>query len=244
MPGATTSILRSLRDHGLFWDGEVLQQSQRHNAYQAAVDRLIADGRAYRCRCSRADISAMGGVYDGRCRSLHLGPEVDSAVRLNVSDMPPVSVEDAIQSPLHCDLDTGSGDFVIKRRDGLFAYQLAVVLDDAYQGITDVIRGSDLYDSTPRQIALQRHLMLKTPGYAHLPVLCNAEGQKLSKQTHAAPVEAKQAVENLRLALRFLAQPDPPCSCRNIDAVLKWAVTHWSLDAIPKTMAIPAHSLS
>jgi glutamyl-Q tRNA(Asp) synthetase len=243
VPGAADAILAALRDHGLQWHGDVLWQSTRTPDYQHTVDMLLAEGRAYRCDCSRKDVANMGGIYDGRCRDRKLGPDSNAAVRLNVSDLPAIQVQDAVQPDLRCDLAREVGDFVILRRDGLFAYQLAVVVDDADQGITRIVRGSDLYDSTPKQIALQHVLGLPQPDYAHIPVIENDLGQKLSKQSHAPALEANRALENLELALRFLGQPLPVQKPADTDALLRWAVEHWDLSSIPRRSGIPASRL-
>lgn len=239
--GAAQQILDSLQAHGLQWDGEVLWQSQRHAAYAAAIDDLLARDLAFRCDCTRAQLQAAGGVYRGRCRERQLDTDTPAAIRVKVDGNTRVRVDDAIQSPLEQDIAAEVGDFTILRKDGLYAYQLAVVLDDAWQGITHVVRGSDLYDSTPRQVYLQRLLGLVTPHYAHIPVITNSEGQKLSKQNLAPPVDDAAAVENLQLALRFLGQPSP--ATRDISTLLTEAAANWRLGAIATTEGIPESSL-
>ena len=243
IPGAAEQILHSLKVHGLRWDGPVMWQSERHAVYEETVQQLLAEGRAFRCDCSRSMLQAEGGVYRGRCRDRNLGEDSESAVRVKVEADSQVLIDDAIQTPLSQDVAAEVGDFVIRRRDGLYAYQLAVVLDDALQGITHVLRGSDLYDSTPRQVYLQRLLDLPTPRYAHIPVIVNAEGQKLSKQTHAPPVKDADAVESLRLALRFLGQSEPPSSCNTVEMLLRAATDVWDLSAVPRRVGIPESSL-
>jgi len=243
VPGAAEAILAALRDHGLQWDGDVLWQSTRTPVYQRTVEALLDNGRAYRCDCSRKDVANMGGIYDGRCRHRKLGPDSSAAVRLNVAELPAIQVQDAVQPDLHCKLAREVGDFVILRRDGLFAYQLAVVVDDDCQGITRVVRGSDLFDSTPKQIALQQVLGLPQPDYAHIPVIENDAGQKLSKQSHAPALDANRALENLELALRFLGQALPGERVADTDALLRWAVAHWDLSSVPRCSGIPASSL-
>ncbi|MCY4427503.1 MAG: tRNA glutamyl-Q(34) synthetase GluQRS [Halieaceae bacterium] len=234
--GAAQAILDSLREHGLNWDGPVLWQSGRHTAYGAVVDRLLAQGIAFRCDCSRQMLAASGGIYSGRCRDRKLSAGRSHAVRLRSNDTARLCIEDTIQAPLSQTLATSTGDFVIRRRDGLYAYQLAVVLDDAEQQITHVVRGSDLYDSTPRQVYLQQLLNLPTPIYSHIPVLCNKEGQKLSKQTHAPALDNADALSNLRLALKFLNQPVP--AVRRVDAMLQAATRDWRPERIARRMSI------
>ena len=242
-PEAARQILDSLVAHGLVWDGDVLWQSRRHDAYGAVVDRLLSSGGAFRCDCTRAQLKNQGNVYRGRCRQRRIAPNVATAVRVRVNGSTRIRVEDRIQPPQEQDLAESVGDFIIRRKDGLFAYQLAVVLDDAWQGVTEVVRGFDLYDSTPRQVYLQRLLGLPTPRYAHIPVITNALGQKLSKQNRAPPIDDTRAVDNLRLALRFLGQPPPLPACRHVETVIEAAITNWSLDAITRAEGIPETSL-
>lgn len=232
-PGAAAAILQCLHAHGLDWDGEVLYQSTRAEAYRAAVTRLIDSGAAFYCTCSRARLALAGGIYPGHCRGCRRPPAEPWAVRLQVDDET-VGFEDAIQGPLRQALGREVGDFVIFRKEGLAAYQLAVVVDDATQGVTHVVRGSDLLDSTPRQILLQHRLGLATPHYAHVPVILNADGQKLSKQTLAAPLDADDIGANLRAALDFLGQPPPPAERLQPPALLEWATAHWDRARIPR----------
>ena len=230
--GADQAILDSLRDHGLHWDGPVLRQSGRLAAYREVVERLLAEGKAFHCNCSRQMVAATGNVYSGRCRHRNLGAGRHHAVRLRVADDARLRIEDGIQEPLSQSLKTAVGDFVIRRRDGLFAYQLAVVVDDAEQQVTHVVRGSDLYDSTPRQVYLQRVLQLATPRYRHLPLLCDSEGNKLSKQNLAPGLKRNEALSNLRLALEFLNQAPP--RCRSVAALLQAATERWQPARIPR----------
>ena len=232
VPGAADEILRTLESLGLEWDGEVAWQDTRRGRYEEALQVLAQRGFVYRCRCSRREIadSALRGiegvVYPGTCRDRHLGADVEGADRFRV---PPgdVAFNDRLRGELRQDVARDIGDFVVKRRDGLHAYQLAVVVDDADQGITDVVRGADLLWSTPRQVLLQRALGFLTPRYLHVPVLTNAAGEKLSKQTLAPPV-ARGDVAALRNALAFLHQPLPDAgSAREIlDSAKKTWVSH------------------
>ena len=212
VPGAADAILRTLEAMGLAWDGEVVRQSERVELYEAALERLRAGGYVYRCRCSRREIADSGlvglegAIYPGTCRRLALPPGGGLAERM-IAPAEPVTFVDRAIGTVSQNVARDIGDFVVKRRDGLHAYQLAVVVDDALQGVTDVVRGADLLWSTPRQIALQRALGHATPRYLHFPVVTNEAGEKLSKQTGAEPIDAGNAPELLRHALRFLGQP-------------------------------------
>jgi glutamyl-Q tRNA(Asp) synthetase len=212
VPGAATEILRTLEAMGLLWDGEVVWQSRRIDHYERALERLRAGGHTYRCGCTRKEIADSGimglegAIYPGTCRRLGLPAAPGLAERMLAPAQPVTFVDRAIGT-VSQDVARDIGDFVVKRRDGLHAYQLAVVVDDAEQGVTDVVRGADLLWSTPRQILLQRALGFPTPRYLHFPVVANAVGEKLSKQTGAAPIEASDAPRLLREALRFLGQP-------------------------------------
>ncbi len=233
---SANSIINSLAAHGLHWDGDILWQSQRHHAYQQTLDELLAHNQAYRCDCSRSQLTGTGGVYPGHCRHRPSPPHRDYAIRLHTDDRV-IRFDDLIQQRCQQSLADSVGDFVIFRKDQLFAYQLAVVIDDADQGVTHVIRGCDLLDSTPRQIFLQQQLGLSTPVYGHFPVISNDKGQKLSKQTHAPALDNHQAGDNLLYALRFLQQPPPP-DTHSVTAILDWAIAHWSIHRIPRQHSI------
>ncbi|QWF15260.1 tRNA glutamyl-Q(34) synthetase GluQRS [Lysobacter capsici] len=216
VPGAAERQLRALAAFGLDSDETVVRQSQRHALYQHALDRLIDQGRAFVCRCSRSDLAAVGGIHR-RCvtsAAEHKSAAPQAAIRLRVNDGDIVAFNDAIQGPRAQDLAREVGDFVLRRADGYWAYQLAVVVDDADQGITDVVRGADLLDSTGRQILLQRALGLPTPAYAHLPLLLDAHGRKLSKSDAARPLDPADPLPALRAAWRALGQ-----STQALDAV-------------------------
>jgi glutamyl-Q tRNA(Asp) synthetase len=243
-PGAARAILSSLHSHGLHWDGPVLWQSERLPAYTRVVDSLLEQGLAFRCDCSRRQLASEGGVYRGRCRERQLSADIPSAVRLRVEGDCLIRVQDCLQQPLEQALDREVGDFIIRRKDSLFAYQLAVVLDDAEQGVTHVLRGSDLYDSTPRQIYLQRTLGLHQPTYTHIPVITNSQGHKLSKQTHAPALDSAQAARHLRMALKFLCQQPPPVSCNTVPEILEHALEHWHCKLIPATLGVPESCLA
>jgi glutamyl-Q tRNA(Asp) synthetase len=250
-PGAAAGILRALEALGLRWDGAVVRQSERGAAYAAALAALDRDGATYPCACSRREIGdaalagAEGGrVYPGTCRNGLPAGRVARATRVRVGDTE-IEVDDALQGRLRQRLAGEVGDFVLRRADGPFAYQLAVVVDDAAQGITDVVRGADLLDSTPRQILLQRLLGVPTPRYAHLPVATDAAGEKLSKQTRAAPIDLARPGAALVAALRFLGQR---ADARLADAppaeLLAVAASRWDRATIPRVRTAPVASFS
>lgn len=244
MPGAADSILRTLEHYGLHWDGEVWYQSRRHAVYEEAVQQLLARGEAFYCTCSRKDLQQLNtDTYPGTCRGCRVPPTSPAAIRLQVDDRPLI-FDDALQGHQCFNLQTDGGDFIIRRKDGLYAYHLAVVVDDAAQQITHIVRGIDLLDSTPRHLLLQQRLNLPIPHYAHLPVLVNEQGQKLSKQTFAAPVPLTDPVPWLFACLQALGQ-QPPEELRQArrDELLDWGIRHWSLDQVPRQQAIAALSL-
>ncbi|MGD9889225.1 MAG: tRNA glutamyl-Q(34) synthetase GluQRS [Halothiobacillaceae bacterium] len=217
--GADALILRQLEWYGLHWDGEVLYQSTRHEAYRAARDALLDKGLAYVCRCSRAQVrdrairfGSEGAIYPGTCRGLGLQLGQGLAVRLDtqrVQGPSAVHFVDALHGMIEHDVAADFGDFVLWRVEDMAAYHLAVVVDDAYQEITEVVRGSDLLDSTPRQILLQKALGLPTPHYAHVPLALAANGQKLSKQNRAPCLPIKTVAEDVWDALVFLGMAPP-----------------------------------
>ena len=244
VPGAADNILRTLEGFGLQWDGSVLYQSRRHAAYDAAIQRLETNDALYPCACSRREIadSSVNGVdglvYPGTCRAGLGEGRAARALRVKVNGHE-IEFADALQGPLRRKLATDYGDFVIRCADGFFAYQLAVVVDDAEQGITEVVRGADLIESTPRQIYLQRLLGLSTPGYLHLPVALNAQGEKLSKQTQAAPVDSDQPLPILYKVLRFLGQePHNDLTKGSLDDFWRWAVAHWRVEQVPRVAGV------
>ncbi len=246
VPGAAEHILATLEAFGFTWDGPVIWQSDREAAYTAVLTTLRRAGRAYPCACSRKEIADSarrpavdGGLaYPGTCRDGLPPGRAERAWRLRV-DGSETAFVDRLQGRLAQSLESDVGDFVLRRADGLFAYQLAVVVDDAAQGITDIVRGADLLASTPRQIWLQHCLGYPTPRYAHLPVAANAAGEKLSKQTLAPALAAGCAAAELVRALRFLGQPAPVELGRARPAdVWAWAGEHWQFAAIPRHRSI------
>ena len=246
VPGAADDILHTLEACGMHWDSVVIYQSARHDAYHAALLRLRVVGNVYPCSCSRREIadSAVNGiegpVYPGTCRNGDAGGKTARTLRIDTRGVC-IAFDDAVQGPIRQNLETDIGDFVLSHTDDAFAYQLAVVTDDAEQGVTDVVRGADLLDSTPRQIYLQQLLDLPTPRYLHVPVAVNATGQKLSKQTLAAAIDAQQPLPALLKALRFLGQQAPGELTRaDIDVLWQWAIANWSVARIPRQRAVSA----
>lgn len=233
--GAAEAQLATLAAFGLRHDGAIVRQSQRGALYQAALDRLLASGQAFECHCSRSALAEAGGIHR-RCVRRHRRP--DPAIRLRVPDGCGIDFEDAIFGHQHQRVDTAVGDFVLRRSDGLWAYQLAVVVDDADQSITDVVRGADLLDSTPRQILLQQALGLSTPRYAHLPLVLDAEGRKLSKSDAALPISAQAPVATLAILWQRLGQaPLPPAALHGVEAFLDTATRAFRLDRVPPQRA-------
>lgn len=237
--GAADKILRQLDQFGLHWDASVLYQSTRLEAYHAVLQQLQAEQHCYACTCTRPQVRAMGPVYNGHCR-LHPAPSHKrSAIRVK-TDAFSVTVKDKVQGDYESNIACACGDFIIRRKDGLFAYQLAVVVDDEFQGISDIIRGYDLLDSTPRQIYLQHLLHYRTPAYGHVPVLTDARGDKLSKQSFATPIDAGEAMQLTFTALNLLGQSPPALSeFADNNALLAWATQHWDIQAVPKLANIP-----
>lgn len=235
-------ILGQLDDFGLHWDGEVMVQSRRKPAYEAALASLKAASHVYACRCSRREISdsavqgVEGPVYPGTCRDRGLAGD-GLAWRVRVLDET-VAFMDGLQGPCQQNLAREIGDFILKRRDGLFAYQLAVVVDDQQQGVTHIVRGADLLASTPRQQYLQRLLGYRSCEYSHVPIAVNAAGQKLSKQTLAPAIAATEGVATLNAGLAFLGQPQ--VSAPTPTAVLDQAILNWNIRAVPRQGACPA----
>ena len=245
-PGAADAILRTLEACGMGWDGGILYQSRRSETYRAALARLDALGLVYPCGCSRKEIADSGLapdgalIYPGTCRNGLAPGKAARALRMRVGDRA-IEFEDALQGTLRQDLAAEVGDFVLQRADGLYAYQLAVVVDDAEQGITDIVRGADLLDSTPRQIYLQHLLGLPSPRYLHLPAAVNAAGEKLSKQTLAPPLDDRDPLPALLQVLDFLGQM-PPQQLRqaSLPEFWDWARSNWKAERIPRRLSLPA----
>jgi len=238
--GAAQDILDTLRSFAFCWDGTLLFQSRRDAAYRDILAQLISQNLAYPCGCSRQEISVIarmgvdGLIYPGTCRHGLATSKHARVWRLQVSNQQ-IGFTDHIQGFRCQQLADDVGDFVIRRADGLFAYQLAVVADDAMQGITRVIRGADLLDSTPRQIYLQQQLGFTTPSYAHVPVATNFHGEKLSKQTRSQPVKHRDSSAVMCRVLHFLGmQPPADLQYEPLDVLWHWAIKHWQIQQVPK----------
>ncbi|MBS0212269.1 MAG: tRNA glutamyl-Q(34) synthetase GluQRS [Proteobacteria bacterium] len=236
VPGAARQQLDTLAAFGMTSDEPVWWQSTRGDAYADALDRLLRDDRAFACACSRSDLAATNGIHRA-CVANDGAPSDASrqpAIRLRVNDGI-AGFDDAIQGRIEQDVRAAVGDFVLRRADGLWAYQLAVVVDDAAQGISHVVRGADLLDSTPRQIALQRALGLPTPTYAHLPLVRDAQGRKLSKSDAALPIDPADPLPALRRSLALLGQdPRTAAGTGGIDAALRRALGSFDPARIPR----------
>ncbi|UTH72670.1 tRNA glutamyl-Q(34) synthetase GluQRS [Chromobacterium sp. IIBBL 290-4] len=238
VPGAADSILKTLEAFGFEWDGEVAYQSRRHHLYRDALKQLIENGKAYACACTRKEIAAAakrgldGYVYPGTCRHGCPDGREGRAWRLRVNARL-TTLPDRLQGEYSQNLASDIGDFVLLRADGFWAYQLAVVVDDAEQGVSDIVRGADLLVSTPRQLAVYDALGLEPPSYCHLPVLTNGAGEKLSKQTLAPAISTGDAARQLRAALALLGH-EAPVECGSLDELWLWARQRWSLSRVPR----------
>lgn len=238
--GAADEILSILEHYGMAWDGEVIYQSQRTEAYIEALERLSHEGMIYPCGCSRKQImedsisGQYGPIYQGICRQGLSKNKQPRALRV-LTHNAAISFHDGLRGTFEQKLESEVGDFVVRRADKLFAYQLAVVIDDGAQDISEVVRGADLLDNTPRQIHLQQLLGISTPAYIHLPVAVNIQGQKLSKQSGAKSIHDVRPQQLLFAVLTFLNQKPPAelieCS---LDAFWQWAISNWRLDDVPR----------
>jgi glutamyl-Q tRNA(Asp) synthetase len=241
VPGSADRILRTLEGFGLQWDGDVIYQSQRNDVYVAALDQLQTAGLTFQCSCSRRELAGNEDAgYPGTCRNGPTRLRVVTATRFRVPPEVVVFLDDAIQGPSSfCTPELG--DIVIKRKDGIFAYQLAVIVDDASQHVTNVVRGADLLLSTAWQILLQRALSLPTPGYAHLPLVVEQSREKLGKSRHSVPVEPRHASAYLTTVLRMLNHP-PPLELENDTPaqLLAWATRHWNVVALSHVHSVTA----
>ena len=241
VPGSAGRIINDLHRLGLNPDGPVLYQSSRIVAYQDAVDNLLENGLAYPCACSRKDLPE-SGRYAGTCRNGIPPGKNPRSIRFYV-DAGVCTFSDRLQGIVSDSPAGSTGDFVIRRADGLFAYQLAVVVDDHFQGVTQVVRGADLLDSTTRQICLQKALGYVTPEYMHLPIVISADGKKLSKRELSDSVTCREPVTAVQHALQFLGQ-NPP-SGLSLNELWKWALEHWNSDQIPRVRVnLPKSDLS
>lgn len=246
-PGAADSFARMLEHYGFAWDGPILRQSARDEAYRSALELLCEERKVFPCGCTRARLEqarmGAGGerVYPGTCREGLPSGQNARSWRLRVG-ADPLTFTDRIQGPQSQRLERDVGDFVLKRADGFWAYQFAVVVDDCAQGITDVVRGADLLTSTPRQIWLQQQLNAPVPRYAHVPVAVNFAGEKLSKQTLATALPLAHAHIALAAAWRFLDQAPPDTGLISVKEFWQWAIAHWDPRRIPPRMTWPAEA--
>ncbi len=237
VPGAATTILRQLTHYGLHWDGEVLWQSQRHEAYREALAWLQAQGMSYYCTCTRSRIQQLGGFYDGHCRTAGNGPD-GAATRLRQTH-PVLHFQDALRGHIEAEPSLAREDFIIHRKDGLFAYNLAVVVDDHFQGITEIVRGADLIEPTVRQISLYQQFGWAVPGWLHLPLALNQDGNKLSKQNHAPALPEGDPRPAIVTALHALNQRvSAGWQDYALEDLLANAVKNWSLGEVPETIEI------
>lgn len=239
VPGAASGICEILTAFGLQWDGPVLYQSRRRAAYRDAAQKLKALDLAFDCACTRREAQSgpaglEGPIYPGTCRDGIRSGREPRSVRMRV-DSVMISFVDAIQGMYAQDVGREVGDFVIRRADGITAYQLATVLDDAFQGVSEIVRGADLLSSTPRQILLQRQLSLPQPRYAHVPVLVDRHGEKLSKSTGALALDVERKPVQFWECLTYLGQ-QPPDSLRDASLMRlhRWAADNWQIQRVPR----------
>ena len=238
--GASEDILETLQAYGLQWDGEVIYQHQQNEYYEAVLKELSECNLCYACCCTRKMIKQQGGYYQGQCRDNN-NAIIGNALRINLLSVinKTTHFEDKLQGRVVLDPTQIDDDFIIKRKDGLYAYNLAVVVDDIQQGITEVVRGADLISTTGKQISLYQLLNADIPNYVHLPLAVTEPGFKLSKQNHAVAVNKQDPIPTLKRVLAFLGHPVPENIALNTCSdILKWAAEHWSLDNVPKQLEI------
>lgn len=237
---ADTDILNTLEAFGFEWHDEIIYQSKQTEYYKQVLDQLFSQSLIFPCICSRKQLAETNSkIYPGTCRQRHLPERKQHALRILAKDVS-INFVDKVMGQQSQNIKTQCGDFIIQRRDGLFAYQLAVVADDALQGITEVVRGADLLASTARQIYLQQCLQYTTPVYCHLPLVVDANGAKISKSEGAARVTVKDKQKLLVAALAFLGQQPPEdLNKSNIADIWQWAINHWRLDRVPQQLNLP-----
>jgi glutamyl-Q tRNA(Asp) synthetase len=235
--GASTEILSTLENYGLHWDEDVLYQSQQSDLYLEVLSLLAQQKLSYHCACTRAQIKIDGGIYQGHCRTLSLAAS-NNAIRV-INSSATSQYHDLIQGEVSCDKKLAGEDFIVRRKDGLFAYQLAVVVDDIYQGISHIIRGCDLLEPTARQLSFYQILNQQAPKFGHFPLAVTDEGYKLSKQNNAPAIDTKNPIPSLIAALNFLGQQPPnELKYASVDELLAWATAHWSINNLPKSQEI------
>jgi len=235
--GASDLILKTLDAYGLHWDEDICYQSNQLDFYQHHLEPLFTAKQLYACQCTRKQIKALGGIYNNACRNINL-PLDDQAIRIK-QNYPVNTFNDAIQGKVLVAEAFATEDYILKRRDGLFAYQLVVVLDDINQNITHIVRGADLLEPTVRQIALFNQFNTKAPNFAHVPLAVAEPGFKLSKQNYAPSIDIEKPQLALFDALRFLGQ-DPPIDLLNLNVaeLINWAISHWNIASVPKVNEI------
>ncbi len=231
--GADTDILNTLEAFSFEWHGEVIYQSKQSEHYQQALNQLISQSMVFPCLCSRKQLAKSNSdIYPGNCRDQNLSEKAEHALRIRAKNIS-IQFDDAVMGRQSQNIGQQCGDFIIKRRDGLFAYQLAVVVDDALQNITEVVRGADLLDSTARQIYLQQQLGYPTPNYCHLPLAVDTAGNKISKSEGATKIDVNHKEKLLVNVLDFLAQQPPVDLVQsNINDIWQWAITHWEINRV------------
>jgi glutamyl-Q tRNA(Asp) synthetase len=235
IPGSAAGILRTLELFGFEWDGSIMRQYDRSERYEEALQHLNSQSRTFACSCSRAQLEDELR-YPGTCRSRTVTPEMHAAIRLRV-DPGYVFFTDLIQGTYRQDVAAAVGDIILKRRDQIYAYVLAVTVDDAAQRVTHIVRGADLLDNTPRQIYLQRLLGLPTPSYAHVPVLTEADGGKLAKSRRSMRLAADSPLPQLLFIFSLLGlAPPPSLEFATISAAWSWAITQWNVNLVPKRL--------
>jgi glutamyl-Q tRNA(Asp) synthetase len=239
-----SSIIATLESYGYQWDDNILYQSQRSDAYQDALNSL---GKlVYPCTCTRKFLQKQvpartyGYIYPGYCRKQISNPDASQfAMRLRTNNTT-IYFDDYLQDRIYQDIETEVGDFIIKRSDNIFSYQLAVVVDDEYQQISEVVRGSDLLDNTPRQLYLQQCLGYQQPSYLHFPTAITPDGKKLSKQNHSPEVDTQQKRQTILKTLNFLGQQAPSIEqFSSLEDIWNWAIKNWDRDKIPAQMTLP-----
>lgn len=238
--GATKHILKTLEEFGFEWDENIQYQSQNNKRYAEVVSDLLSKKLAYPCSCSRSSIIQQTKqnkgpiIYPGLCRNGPLKKSDNYTLRLCCINKT-INFKDRIQGPLHFDMEKQAGDFILQRRDKIYSYHLATAIDDADQGITEVVRGKDLLNTTPNQILVQQTLQLNSPSYCHLPLVYNEAGKKLSKQNHALPIKPDDTVALLYKTLKFLGQlPPNNLITAKKNEVWLWAIKNWDINLVPK----------
>ncbi len=236
--GSADGVLHTLEQFGFEWDGAVTRQYDRAERYAEALSVLHLQGRTFACACSRAQLEDELR-YPGTCRTRQLGPGTPAAVRLRV-DSAQVQFTDRIQGTYRQNVADAVGDFILKRRDQIYAYVLAVTVDDAAQGITHIVRGADLLDNTPRQIYLRRLMGLSEPDYAHVPVLTESDGGKLAKSRRSVRLSAHSPLPQLKYVFSLLGlAPPPTLVSATISEAWRWAIAQWSIEKVPRRLDLP-----